>query len=104
MDEERYDPLSAIPAQERSTLESWEGRRISMAGGIVKSFNRTSGYGFIAPDAVGEDVWVHQRNVVGDSTASLSEGERVEFDLREGGMGAEAINVHSVASAGSPGG
>ncbi len=73
-----------------------------MASGIVKSFNRTSGYGFIAPDAIGEDVWVHQRNIVGDSLATLSEGQRVEFDLREGGMGAEAINVHSLASAESP--
>ena len=75
-----------------------------MTSGIVKSFNTTSGYGFIAPDAIGEDVWVHQRNVVGESTAPLSKGQRVEFDLREGGMGMEAINVHSLAPAASSGG
>lgn len=75
-----------------------------MASGIVKSFNTTSGYGFIAPDTIGEDVWVHQRNAVGESTAPLRVGQRVEFDLREGGMGMEAINVLSLAPAASSGG
>jgi CspA family cold shock protein len=64
-----------------------------LASGTVKSFNAVSGYGFIAPDEAARDVWVHQRNVIGERRESLVEGERVEFELREGGMGPEAINV-----------
>jgi cold shock protein len=69
-----------------------------LVSGTVKSFNDVSGYGFIVPDQVGKDLWVHQRNIVGDCRTALSEGERVEFELREGGMGPEAINVHPLAS------
>ena len=64
-----------------------------MASGTVKSFNAVSCYGFIAPDEAGRDLWVHQRNVIGDHQENLIEGERVEFELRKGGMGPEAINV-----------
>jgi cold shock protein len=69
-----------------------------LVSGTVKSFNGVSGHGFIVPDRVGKDLWVHQRNIIGDRRTALSEGERVEFELREGGMGPEAINVHPLAS------
>lgn len=68
-----------------------------MASGTVKSFNDLSGHGFIVPDLAGADLWVHQRNIIGDGQARLSEGERVEFEPRQGGMGPEAINVHPLA-------
>lgn len=68
-----------------------------MASGTVKSFNDLSGHGFIVPDQAGADLWVHQRNIIGDGHAGLSEGERVEFEPRQGGMGPEAINVHPLA-------
>ncbi len=64
-----------------------------MASGLVKWFNDASGYGFIVPDRGGEDLWVHRRSIVGDVRTALTEGERVDFEPREGGMGPEAINV-----------
>ncbi len=65
--------------------------------GTVKTFNRSSGHGFIVPDGGGEDLWVHARNVSGDMTL-LRGGERVEFAMREAGMGAEAVDVKWIPS------
>lgn len=65
--------------------------------GTVKSFNDVSGYGSIVPDEVGRDLWVHQRNIIDGCRTTLSVGERVEFEFREGGMGPEAINVRPLA-------
>jgi CspA family cold shock protein len=64
--------------------------------GTVKSFNAVSGYGFIVPDETGSDLWVHLRNVVDQRAATLAAGDRVEFEIRVGGMGPEAINVHAL--------
>ena len=68
-----------------------------MATGLVKWFNDASGYGFIVPDEGGKDLWVHRRSIVGDVRTTLTEGERVDFEPREGGMGPEAINVLPLA-------
>jgi cold shock CspA family protein len=73
---------------------------MSVQTGTVKTFNRLSGHGMIVADATRDDVWVHQRNVLGDSPG-LSAGDRVEYERRNGGMGAEAVNVRFVSSAGS---
>lgn len=68
-----------------------------MASGLVKWFNDASGYGLIAPDAGGKDLFVHRGSIAGDwRKATLTEGERVEFEPREGGMGPEAIDVRSL--------
>jgi len=68
-----------------------------MATGLVKWFNDASGYGFIVSDEGGKDLWVHRRSIVGDVRTTLTEGERVDFEPREGGMGPEAINVLPLA-------
>jgi CspA family cold shock protein len=65
-----------------------------MAVGTVKWFNAASGYGFIAPDEGGQDLYVRAGNVAG---AALSGGTRVEFESRVAGMGPEAIVVRSLA-------
>jgi cold shock CspA family protein len=64
--------------------------------GTVKSFNAVSGYGLIVPDEDGDDLWVHQRNIVDQRAPTLATDDRVEFEFRMGGMGPEAINVHSL--------
>jgi CspA family cold shock protein len=68
-----------------------------MASGTVKWFNESKGYGFIAPDDGGKDLFIHFSGIAGDGFKSLSEGQRVEFEAREGEKGPEATNVVPVA-------
>jgi len=68
-----------------------------MATGTVKWFNDVKGYGFIAPDEGDKDVFVHYSGIAGDGFKKLSEGERVEFEVREGTKGPEAINVVAIS-------
>lgn len=51
-----------------------------MSSGTVKWFNATKGYGFIANDEGGEDVFVHFSAIQGDGYKSLAEGQKVTFD------------------------
>ena len=69
---------------------------ISLASGTVKWFNETKGYGFIAPDDGGKDIFVHYSNVEGSGFKTLNEGSKVEFEVREGTKGPEATNVVQV--------
>jgi CspA family cold shock protein len=67
-----------------------------MATGTVKWFNETKGYGFIAPDEGGKDVFVHHTGISGEGFKKLAEGEKVEFEVREGSKGPEAANVVTI--------
>jgi CspA family cold shock protein len=64
-----------------------------VAPGTVKWFNDAKGYGFIAPEDGGKDLFVHHSNIAGDGFKSLTEGAKVEYESREGQKGPEAINV-----------
>jgi CspA family cold shock protein len=58
----------------------------------VKFFNADKGFGFISREQ-GEDVFVHFSSIQGDGYKSLSEGQKVEFDVAQGRKGQEAQNV-----------
>jgi cold shock protein len=66
-----------------------------MATGTVKWFNATKGYGFIAPDDEGEDVFVHFSAIEGTGYRELTEGQRVQFDTEQGNKGPQAKSVRS---------
>ncbi len=53
-----------------------------MAIGTVKFFNSTKGFGFIAPEDGGSDVFVHVSAVERAGLGTLSEGQRVEFEVQ----------------------
>jgi len=60
--------------------------------GTVKWFNESKGYGFIRQNG-GEDVFVHFTAIQSEGFRTLSEGEEVEFEVRESERGRQAENV-----------
>jgi CspA family cold shock protein len=64
--------------------------------GTVKWFNDEKGYGFIRPDDGGKDVFVHYLDIEGSGFRSLEEGERVTFEVTQGGKGLQAVKVSKV--------
>ena len=70
-----------------------------MATGTVKWFNATKGYGFIAPEAGGSDVFVHITALEKAGMRSLNEGQRVSYELatNKGKTSAENLKLADAA-------
>ena len=64
-----------------------------MVFGTVKWFNDSKGYGFIAPEDGSEDVFVHFSSIKGDGFKTLTEGQRVKFNIGKGAKGLQATDV-----------
>ncbi|MEI9990965.1 MAG: cold-shock protein [Rhizomicrobium sp.] len=67
-----------------------------MTIGTVKFFNTAKGYGFIAPEGGGKDVFVHATAVEAAGLRSLNEGQKVSFDVQPDARGAKAVNLKAV--------
>ena len=67
-----------------------------MATGTVKWFSDEKGFGFITPDELGKDLFVHHSGIQGDGYRSLNEGAKVSFDAEQGPKGPQAQNVRVV--------
>ncbi|WP_240125115.1 cold-shock protein [Thermomonas alba] len=64
-----------------------------MQYGTVKWFNDAKGYGFIAPEDGGADVFVHFSAIDAKGFRSLQEGQRVSFEVQQGPKGLQAASV-----------
>lgn len=66
-----------------------------MVTGIIKRFNETKGFGFIAPDNAIIEVFVHIPGVANQRCSALTEDQKVTYEIRNGAEGPQAINVHA---------
>lgn len=67
-----------------------------MATGTVKWFNSEKGYGFIAPDDGGPDVFAHYSAISGAGYRSLEENQKVEFEVTQGAKGPQASDIRAL--------
>jgi len=65
--------------------------------GTVKWFNEEKGFGFIAPDGGGKDLFVHFSEIKGAGFKTLAENQRVEFEVTQGQKGLQASNIRAAA-------
>jgi CspA family cold shock protein len=64
-----------------------------MQTGTVKWFNDAKGFGFNTPDGGGEDLFAHFSEVKSEGFKSLSDGQKVNFEVRMGPKGKQAANI-----------
>ena len=64
-----------------------------MATGKVKWFDSVKGFGFIASDEGGDDVFAHVSGIKAEGNATLKENQVVTFDIEKGPKGLQAINI-----------
>jgi CspA family cold shock protein len=64
-----------------------------MSEGAIKWFDNKKGFGFIAQDGGGQDVFVHFSVIAGDGFKTLEEGDRVQYEMVESDKGLKALNV-----------
>ena len=67
-----------------------------MAQGTVKWFSDQKGFGFITPDDGSPDVFAHFSEIQGDGHKSLTEGQKVEFEVEQGDKGPRASAIRPV--------
>jgi len=85
-------PLVAIlrPAQLRKVFD------MTTQTGTVKWFNEGKGFGFIAPDDGGKDLFAHFKEIQGSGFKTLVENQRVEFEVTQGQKGPQASKIRTL--------
>jgi len=69
---------------------------MSRETGIVKWFNESKGFGFIAPDNGGKDLFAHFKEIEGSGFRTLQENQKVEFEVVQGQKGPAASRIRPV--------
>ena len=64
--------------------------------GIVKWFNDGKGFGFITPETGGKDLFAHFKEIRGEGFKSLTEGQRVTYEVTQGQKGLQASNIRVI--------
>ena len=67
-----------------------------MATGIVKWFNDAKGFGFVAPDDGGADLFIHFSAINMGGFKSLKEGQKISFEVAQGPKGKQASNIQAI--------
>ena len=67
-----------------------------MPTGVVKWFNSEKGYGFIAPDDNGPDLFAHYSAIQTNGYRTLEENQRVEFEVAQGPKGPQAADIRAI--------
>jgi CspA family cold shock protein len=93
----------AFPEKSRGFDNAWDmvspaylqcfQEKAVMTTGLVKFFNTTKGFGFIAPEGGDKDVFVHVTAVQAAGLRGLNEGQRVSFDIEADKRGPKAVNL-----------
>jgi CspA family cold shock protein len=95
------DGFLGVRTARRSAARKTPHRKIDMTKdqtGTVKWFNESKGYGFIAPDDGGKDLFAHFREIQGaDGYKTLAENARVQFVVTQGPKGPQASNIRPIA-------
>jgi len=95
------DCSSRIRALLVRTGESWginprRNEDMATETGTVKWFNEGKGFGFIAPDNGGKDLFAHFKEIQGGGFKTLAENQRVEFEVTMGQKGPQASRIRAL--------
>jgi cold shock protein len=91
-----FRPVLVVFLEERSRRSnrySQGAPQMERITGTVKWFNDAKGFGFITPENGGKDCFVHHTAIQGEGFKSLTEGQRVEFEIVQAQKGPAAQNV-----------
>jgi CspA family cold shock protein len=89
----RFTRVSRLKICREVTFSIYYEDLFFMSTGTVKWFNESKGYGFITPQDGGKDVFVHHSAITGTGFKTLTEGQRVTFDVKQGPKGPQAVDV-----------
>jgi CspA family cold shock protein len=92
-----FVPPQALPARFVLLSTTRQGNIMSIETGIVKWFDDGKGYGFITPETGGKDLFAHFKEIAATGGfRSLQEGQRVQFEVKQGMKGPQASNIKPV--------
>lgn len=90
---QKIPPATALYKYELQNIAILLNRGNFVISGTVKWFNDSKGFGFIQPEDGSKDVFVHHSAIQGSGYKSLSEGQKVQFEVTQGQKGPAAENV-----------